>query len=116
MELSIICRSKHKTAKNKTFCILEFYIKFNAVMFFFAGEGYQQLLRVMQSMEAQRTKQSGLVERLQERLSRAQEEISSLQSSMAQRTSHYQNLHTELLDKVNQATDTEKEVTCLEQT
>ncbi|XP_044076253.1 coiled-coil domain-containing protein 18 isoform X2 [Siniperca chuatsi] len=74
------------------------------------GEGYQQLLRVLQSREAERTKQSSLVERLQERLSRAQEEISSLQSSMAQRASHYQSLHSELLDKVSQATDTEKEL------
>ncbi|GLD51194.1 coiled-coil domain-containing protein 18 isoform X1, partial [Lates japonicus] len=74
------------------------------------GEGYQQLLRVLQSAEAERTKQSSLVERLQERLNRAQEEISSLQSSMAQRASHYQSLHTELLDKVSQATDTEKEL------
>ncbi|XP_022610747.1 coiled-coil domain-containing protein 18 [Seriola dumerili] len=74
------------------------------------GEGYQQLLRVLQSTEAERTKQSSVVERLQERLRRAQEEISSLQSSMAQRASHYQSLHTELLDKVSQATDTEKEL------
>lgn len=76
-----------------------------------AGEGYQQLLRVLQSMEAERTKQNSLVERLQERLTRAQEEISTLQSSMAQRASHYQSLHTELMDKVSKATDTEKEVT-----
>ncbi|XP_062413840.1 coiled-coil domain-containing protein 18, partial [Pungitius pungitius] len=74
------------------------------------GEGYQQLLRVLQSMETERTKQDGLVQRLQERLSRTQEEISSLQSSMSQRASHYQSLHTELLDKVSQATDTEKEL------
>lgn len=64
----------------------------------------------MQSMEADRSKQSSLAERLQERLSRAQSEISSLQSCMAQRASHYQNVHTELLGKVSQATDTEKEV------
>ncbi|XP_062284878.1 coiled-coil domain-containing protein 18 isoform X1 [Scomber scombrus] len=74
------------------------------------GEGYQQLLRVLQSVDTERAKQSNLVERLQERLSRAQEEISSLQGSMAQRASHYQSLHTELLDKVSQATDTEKEL------
>ncbi|XP_031153874.1 coiled-coil domain-containing protein 18 isoform X2 [Sander lucioperca] len=74
------------------------------------GEGYQQLLRVLQSVETERAKQNSLVERLQERLSRTQEEISSLQSSMAQRASHYQSLHTELLDKVSQATDTEKEL------
>nr|XP_020471831.1 coiled-coil domain-containing protein 18 isoform X2 [Monopterus albus] len=74
------------------------------------GEGYQQLLRVLQSAEAERAKQNSLVERLQERLSRAQEEISSLQSSMAQRASHYQSLHMELLDKVSQATNTEKEL------
>ncbi|TNN69827.1 Cytoskeletal protein Sojo [Liparis tanakae] len=73
------------------------------------GEGYQQLLRGLQAMEAERTNQSGLIERLQERLSRTQEEISSLQSSMSQRASHYQSLHTELLDKVSQAAATEKE-------
>jgi len=61
-------------------------------------------------MEAERTNQSSLIERLQERLSRTQEEISSLQSSMSQRASHYQSLHTELLDKVSQAAATEKEV------
>ena len=77
---------------------------------FLAAEGYQQLLRVLQLVEGERMKQSSLSERLQENLSRAQEEISSLQSSMAQRTSHYQNLHTELMNKVSQATDTEKEV------
>ncbi|XP_075877084.1 coiled-coil domain-containing protein 18 isoform X2 [Nelusetta ayraudi] len=74
------------------------------------GEGYQHLLRVLQSMEAERSKHSGLAERLQERLSRAQEEISSLQSSIAQKASQYQNLHTELLGKASQATDTEKEL------
>ncbi|MEQ2188184.1 hypothetical protein GOODEAATRI_012423, partial [Goodea atripinnis] len=74
------------------------------------GEGYQQLLRVLQLKEAERLKQKNLNERLQERLSRAQEEISTLQSSMAQRASHYQSLHTELLDKVSQATDTQKEL------
>ncbi|KAF3699148.1 Coiled-coil domain-containing protein 18 Sarcoma antigen NY-SAR-24 [Channa argus] len=74
------------------------------------GEGYQQLLRVLQSMETEKTKHNSLIERLQERLSRAQEEIASLQSSMAQRATHYQSLHTELLDKVSQATDTEKEL------
>ncbi|KAA8587730.1 hypothetical protein FQN60_016592 [Etheostoma spectabile] len=74
------------------------------------GEGYQQLLRVLQSVETERAKQNSLVEQLQARLSRTQEEISSLQSSMAQRASHYQSLHMELLDKVSQATDTEKEL------
>ena len=61
------------------------------------------MLRVLQSFDCERNKQSNLVERLQERLSRAQEE-------MAQRTSHYQSLHTELLDKISQGSDTEKEV------
>lgn len=60
-------------------------------------------------MEAECSKHSSLAERLQERLSRAQEEISSLQSSIAQKASQYQNLHTELLGKASQATDTEKE-------
>lgn len=84
-------------------------IHLSIILLVFSGEGYQQLLQVLQSMEAERTKQSCLVERLKERLSRAQEETSSLQSSMAQRASHYQSLHTELLDKVRQVTDTEKE-------
>ncbi|XP_061588611.1 coiled-coil domain-containing protein 18 isoform X2 [Cololabis saira] len=74
------------------------------------GEGYQQLLRALQTIEAERLRQMGLNERLQERLSRAQEEMSSLQSSMAQRASHFQNLHSELLDKASQAADTEKEL------
>lgn len=56
-------------------------------------------------------KQRSLVERLQDRLSRAQEEILSLQSSLAQSASHYQNLQMELMDKANQAAASEKEVT-----
>lgn len=79
----------------------------------FPGEGYQQLLRVLQVKEAERLKQQSQKERLQERLSRAQEEISALQNSMAQRASHYQNLHTELLERGSQATDSQKEVTML---
>ena len=75
-----------------------------------AGEGYQQLLRALQLMEAERSRQSSLVERLQERLSRSQEETSTLQSAMAQRASHYQSLHSELLDRVSHTTDKEKEV------
>ncbi|KAF3858777.1 hypothetical protein F7725_011978 [Dissostichus mawsoni] len=75
-----------------------------------AGEGYQQLLRALQLMEAERSRQSSLVERLQERLSRSQEETSTLQSSMAQRASHYQSLHSELLDRVSHTTDKEKEL------
>ncbi|XP_054625230.1 coiled-coil domain-containing protein 18 isoform X1 [Dunckerocampus dactyliophorus] len=71
------------------------------------GEGYRQLLQVLQVKEAERTKQSSLVERLKERVSRAQEEISSLQ---AQRASHYQNLQAEMMDKANQASATEKEL------
>ncbi|KAM9719760.1 coiled-coil domain-containing protein 18 isoform 1-T1 [Menidia menidia] len=74
------------------------------------GEGYQQLLKALQQVEAERLKQSSLNERLQEGLSRAKEEISSLQSSMAQRASHYHDLHTELMNKVSRATDTEKEL------
>lgn len=60
-------------------------------------------------MEADRSKHSRVAERLQERLNSAQEEISSLQSSIAQKASQYQNLQTELLSKVSQATDTDKE-------
>lgn len=60
-------------------------------------------------METDRSKHSRVAERLQERLNSAQEEISSLQSTIAQKASQYQNLQTELLGKVSQATDTEKE-------
>ncbi|XP_037537935.1 coiled-coil domain-containing protein 18 [Nematolebias whitei] len=74
------------------------------------GEGFQQLLRVLQTKEAEMMKQSSLNKRLQERLSRAQEEISSLHNSMTQQALHYQNVHTELLNKVSKATDTEKEL------
>nr|XP_057923330.1 coiled-coil domain-containing protein 18-like isoform X1 [Doryrhamphus excisus] len=71
------------------------------------GEGYRQLLQVLQVKEVERAKQSSLVERLKERASRAQEEISSLQ---AQRASHSQNLQAEMMDKANQALATEKEL------
>ncbi|XP_077393979.1 coiled-coil domain-containing protein 18 [Festucalex cinctus] len=74
------------------------------------GEGYQHLLQVLQLKEAERTQQRSLVERLQDRLSRAQEEISSLQISLAQRATHYQSLQTELMDKANQTTAAEKEL------
>lgn len=74
-----------------------------------AGEGYQHLLRVLQSMEAERSKHIRLAERLQERLNSTQEQISSLQNSIAQKASQYQNMQKELLSKVSQATDTEKE-------
>ncbi|XP_061797230.2 coiled-coil domain-containing protein 18 [Nerophis lumbriciformis] len=71
------------------------------------GEGYQQLLQVLQVKEAERTKQSSLVDRLQDRVNRAQEEISSLQ---AQRASHLQNFQAEKIDKANQASAAEKEL------
>ncbi|XP_077470661.1 scinderin like b isoform X3 [Stigmatopora argus] len=74
------------------------------------GEGYQQLLQVLQAKEAEVTKQSGLVQRLHDRMSRAQEEILSLQASLAQRSSNYQNLQTELMDKANRVTASEKEL------
>ncbi|KAM6948763.1 LOW QUALITY PROTEIN: coiled-coil domain-containing protein 18 [Aplochiton taeniatus] len=74
------------------------------------GERYQQLLPVLQALEAERTGHSALAQRLQERLSRAQEEISSLQTSMTQRASHYQSLHSDLLEKLSQAGDAEKEL------
>ncbi|XP_061550593.1 coiled-coil domain-containing protein 18 isoform X1 [Phycodurus eques] len=74
------------------------------------GEGYQHLLQVLQLKEAERTKQSTQVERLQTCVNRAQEEISSLQASLAQRASHYQNLQMELMDKGNRTTASEKEL------
>ncbi|XP_077581432.1 coiled-coil domain-containing protein 18 [Stigmatopora nigra] len=74
------------------------------------GEGYQQLLQVLQAKEAEVTKQSGLVQRLQDHMSRAQEEILSLKASLAQNSSNYQNLQTELMDKANRVTASEKEL------
>ncbi|KAJ8011364.1 hypothetical protein DPEC_G00057380 [Dallia pectoralis] len=74
------------------------------------GEHYQQLLPVLQAVEAERARQSSLATRLQERLSKAQDEITSLHSSMAQRASHYQHLHSELLDRASQSNDAQKEL------
>ncbi|KAJ3595534.1 hypothetical protein NHX12_004837 [Muraenolepis orangiensis] len=74
------------------------------------GERYQLLLPVLRTLEAERGRQSDLVQRLQERLSRAQEEVSSLQASMVQRASHYQGLHNQLSEKTGRVTDTEKEL------
>ncbi|XP_051944107.1 coiled-coil domain-containing protein 18 isoform X1 [Hippocampus zosterae] len=74
------------------------------------GEGYQHLLQVLQVKEAERMKQRSLVERLQDRLSRVQEEILSLQNSLAQSASHCQNLQRDLMDKANQAAASEKEL------
>lgn len=74
------------------------------------GERYQKLLAVLQSVEKEKTRQAGAAQSLQERLSRAQEEISTLQTSITQRASHYQQLHNQLLDKAAQATTLEKEV------
>lgn len=71
------------------------------------GEGYQQLLRALQ---AERSRTSGLNDRLQERLSRAQQQIDSLQDAVAQRADHYQRLQSELLDKINHAANTDREV------
>lgn len=74
------------------------------------GERYQKLLAALQSVEKEKTRQASAAQSLQERLSRAQEEISSLQTSITQRASHYQQLHNQLLDKATQATTMEKEV------
>ncbi|XP_027013980.2 coiled-coil domain-containing protein 18 [Tachysurus fulvidraco] len=74
------------------------------------GEGYQKLLAALQSIEKEKKRQASAAHGLQERLSRAQEEISSLQTSITQRASHYQQLHNQLLDKATQATMMEKEL------
>lgn len=74
------------------------------------GEGYQKLLAVLQTVEREKTRQASAAQGLQERLTRAQEEISSLQTSITERSSHYQQLHNQLLDKATQATSLEKEV------
>lgn len=74
------------------------------------GERYQKLLAVLQLVEREKTRQASAAQGLQERLTRAQEEISSLQTSITERSSHYQQLHNQLLDKATQATSLEKEV------
>ncbi|XP_051555297.1 coiled-coil domain-containing protein 18-like isoform X2 [Myxocyprinus asiaticus] len=74
------------------------------------GECYQKLLAVLQMAEREKTRQASAAQGLQERLTRAQEEISSLQTSITERSSHYQQLHNQLLDKATQATSFEKEL------
>ncbi|XP_051983885.1 coiled-coil domain-containing protein 18-like isoform X1 [Xyrauchen texanus] len=73
-------------------------------------ERYQKLLVVLQMAEREKTRQASAAQGLQERLTRAQEEISSLQTSITERSSHYQQLHNQLLDKATQATSFEKEL------
>jgi len=65
---------------------------------------------VLQTVDREKTRQASAAQGLQERLTRAQEEISSLQTSITERSSHYQQLHNQLLDKATQATSLEKEV------
>lgn len=74
------------------------------------GERYQKLLAVLQMAEREKTRQASASQSLQERLTRAQEETSSLQASITERSSHYQQLHNQLLEKATQATTFEKEV------
>lgn len=74
------------------------------------GERYPKLLAVLQMTEREKTRQASAAQNLQERLTRAQEEISSLQASITERSSHYQQLHNQLLDKATQSTSLEKEV------
>lgn len=74
------------------------------------GERYQKLLTVLQMVEREKTRHASAAQGLQERLTRAQEEISLLQTSITERSSHYQQLHNQLLDKATQATSLEKEV------
>lgn len=75
-----------------------------------SGERYQKLLAVLQMTEREKTLQASAAQSLQERLTRAQEEISSLQGSITERSSHYQQLHNQLLDKATQSTSLEKEL------
>uniref|UniRef100_A0A3B1JAK3 Coiled-coil domain containing 18 n=1 Tax=Astyanax mexicanus TaxID=7994 RepID=A0A3B1JAK3_ASTMX len=73
------------------------------------GDGYQKLLMVLQTVEKEKNRQISAAQNLQDRLNKAQQEISSLQTSITQRASHYQQLHNQLLDKAAQATRLEKE-------
>ncbi|XP_051989334.1 LOW QUALITY PROTEIN: coiled-coil domain-containing protein 18-like [Xyrauchen texanus] len=75
-----------------------------------SGERYQKLLPVLQMAEREKSRQASAAHGLQERLTRAQEEISSLQTSITERSSHYQQLHNQLLNKAAQATSFEKEL------
>lgn len=79
------------------------------------GERYQKLLAVLQMVEREKTRQTSAAQGLQEKLIRAQEEISSLQTSITERSSHYQQLHNQLLDKATQATSLEKEVSIIQE-
>ncbi|KAK1790718.1 hypothetical protein P4O66_014572, partial [Electrophorus voltai] len=74
------------------------------------GERYQKLLAVLQCAEKEKERQASAAQGLQERLTRAQEEIFSLQASISQRASHYQQIHSQLLDKATKATRLEKEM------
>ncbi|KAG5847621.1 hypothetical protein ANANG_G00128110 [Anguilla anguilla] len=73
------------------------------------GERYAQLLPALQALEQERSRQAGLASGLQEQLSRAREELAALQSSMSQRASHFQHIHSELLEKAGEASRTERE-------
>lgn len=77
---------------------------------FHIAERYQKLLAVLQMVEREKTRHASAAQGLQERLTRAQEEISLLQTSITERSSHYRQLHNQLLDKATQATSLEKEV------
>ncbi len=124
---------KHKPGEHITlstgYCCLRETVHFHLFMQFFCilyyftgqtvtlisppvhiGERYQKLLTVLQMVEREKTRHASAAQGLQERLTRAQEEISLLQTSITERSSHYQQLHNQLLDKATQATSLEKEV------
>ncbi|XP_069049992.1 coiled-coil domain-containing protein 18 isoform X2 [Lepisosteus oculatus] len=71
---------------------------------------YQQLLPMLQALEQDRSRQAALASRLRERLAQAQDETSSLRSSMDQRAVHFQQIQDELLGKAAEATRLEKEL------
>ncbi|MBN3313228.1 CCD18 protein, partial [Atractosteus spatula] len=71
---------------------------------------YQQLLPMLQALERDRSRQAALASRLRERLAQAQDETSSLRSSMDQRAVHFQHIQDELLGKAAEATRLEKEL------
>nr|XP_023672397.1 coiled-coil domain-containing protein 18 isoform X2 [Paramormyrops kingsleyae] len=74
------------------------------------GDGYQKLLSVLQTLEQEKGRQAGLVSATQARLDEAQQEIAALQDSMSQRSSHFQRLHGEMLEKASAAGGLEREL------
>lgn len=74
------------------------------------GVCYQQLLSVLQHLHQERNQQVVQQRELNEQLKSAQKQLTSMETTLAQRANHYQNLHSQLLDKASHSGALEKEV------